>query len=106
MLLPSPVQPQQSAPANATAAYPNDSEGLRQLLNNTLVAAKKEDQSELLSMIRETEIPSLGAGSGTATDPLIFGSVVLLLTLVAAAAVSIPARRAASTDPIVALHNE
>ena len=42
----------------------------------------------------------------TATDPLTFGAVVLLLTLVAAAAVSIPARRAASTDPIAALHNE
>jgi putative ABC transport system permease protein len=42
----------------------------------------------------------------TATDPLTFGTVVLLLTLIAAAAVSIPARRAASTDPIVALDNE
>jgi ABC-type antimicrobial peptide transport system permease subunit len=42
----------------------------------------------------------------TATDPLTFGIVVLLLTLAAAAAVSIPARRAAFTDPIVAIRNE
>jgi putative ABC transport system permease protein len=42
----------------------------------------------------------------TATDPLTFGAVALLLILVAAAACSIPARRAASTNPIVALRNE
>lgn len=37
---------------------------------------------------------------------LTFGTVVLILVLVAAAACSIPACRAASTDPIVALHHE
>ena len=42
----------------------------------------------------------------TASDPLTFTAVVLLLTLVATAACYIPARRAASTDPIVALHYE
>lgn len=42
----------------------------------------------------------------TANDPLTFGTVVLILVLVAAAACSIPACRAASTDPIVALHHE
>jgi TonB family protein len=38
--------------------YPNNSEGLRQLLNDMLVATKSEDHSELLSMIQETEIPN------------------------------------------------
>ena len=42
----------------------------------------------------------------TATDPLTFAAVVLLLTLVATAACSIPARRAACTDPSLALHRE
>ncbi len=58
MLLPAPVQPLPSAPANTTVAYPNNSEGLRRLLNTMLVAAKRDDQSELLSIIRETEIPN------------------------------------------------
>jgi TonB family protein len=58
LLLPPPVHPQLSSPVNATAAYPNNSEGLRQLLNNMLMAVKREDQSEVLSMIRETEIPN------------------------------------------------
>ena len=42
----------------------------------------------------------------TATDPLTFLAVVLLLTLVATAACSIPARRAACTDSSVGLHRE
>lgn len=44
--------------ASRTARYPNNSEGLRLLLNNMLAAAKSEDKSELFSMIRETEIPN------------------------------------------------
>jgi len=40
------------------AAYPNNSEGLRRLLNNMLDAAKSEDRSKLQAMIRETEIPN------------------------------------------------
>jgi TonB family protein len=58
LLLPSPAHPQLSSPSNTTTAYPNDSEGLRQLLNDMLVAAKGEDQSKLQPMIRETEIPN------------------------------------------------
>jgi TonB family protein len=57
LLLPSPVHPPLSAQSSATTSYPNDSEGLLQLLNNMLVAAKSDDQSKLKSMIRETEIP-------------------------------------------------
>jgi len=57
-LLPSLVHTQQSAPVVTPAAYPNNSEGLRQLLNNLLLAAKREDWPELQSMIRETEIPN------------------------------------------------
>jgi TonB family protein len=52
------VHAQQLSPAAATIAYPNNSEGLRQLLNNMLLAARREDESELQSMIRATEIPN------------------------------------------------
>ena len=52
------VHAQQPSPAAATIAYPNNSEGLRKLLNNMLLAARREDESELQSMIRETEIPN------------------------------------------------
>ncbi len=54
------VQPhaQQPSPAAATIAYPNNSEGLRKLLNNMPLAARREDESELQSIIRGTEIPN------------------------------------------------
>ena len=42
----------------------------------------------------------------SAYDPLTFGGVAILLTIVAIAACYIPARRVMRTDPIVALRYE
>lgn len=56
--LPTQFHAQQSPPAISTVAYPNNSEGLRELLNNMIVVAKKGDREQLQSMVREMEIPN------------------------------------------------
>jgi TonB family protein len=56
--LPSPFHAQQSPPTVATIAYPNNSEGLRGLLDNMLNVAKKGDKEQLQSLIRKLEIPN------------------------------------------------
>lgn len=57
-VLPLQIHAQKSPPAAATIAYPNKSEGLRELLDNMLAAAKKGEKEQLQSMIRELEIPN------------------------------------------------
>ena len=47
-----------SVQATSTASYPNDPNGLRQLLEEMLVAARQNDDTKLQSLIRETEIPN------------------------------------------------
>jgi len=42
----------------------------------------------------------------TATDPLTYGGVAMLLAMVSMVARYIPARRAARVDPLVALRRE
>jgi TonB family protein len=58
LFLPSPIHSQLSSTGNTTTPYPNDSEGLQRLLNDMLIAAKREDPSKLRSMIQESEIPN------------------------------------------------
>lgn len=56
-----------------------------------------------LAIRRFIEAQLYGVG---ATDPLVLGSVVIVLALVALAACGIPARRAARIDPVIALNDQ
>jgi len=52
------VEEAEGAQSISRASYPNNPNGLRQLLDAMLVAAKQDDHTELQSLIRETEIPN------------------------------------------------
>lgn len=56
--LPSQLHAQQLSRAVATIAYPHNAGGLRELLDNILVVAKKGDKPQLQSVIQELEIPN------------------------------------------------
>jgi TonB family protein len=43
---------------STTALYPNNTEGLRQLLHEMLLAAKDEDRAKLQSLVMDAEIPN------------------------------------------------
>lgn len=47
-----------STQASSTISYPNNAQGLRQLLDDMLLAAKQGDRAGLQSLIRESEIPN------------------------------------------------
>ena len=59
----------------------------------------------LLALILTRQMRSMIYGV-TATDPLTFGGVALLLILIATAACYVPARRAMQIDPMSALRHE
>jgi len=56
--LPAQLHARQSPPTVPTIPYPNNSEGLRALLDNMLDVAKKGDKEQLQSLLRELEIPN------------------------------------------------
>src|ERR1700751_1093095 len=56
--LPSQLHAQQKPSVVSTIAYSNNGDGLRELLDNMLVVARKEHKEQLQSMIRELEIPN------------------------------------------------
>jgi TonB family protein len=47
-----------SAPSRAVGVYPNNSGGLRQLLQDMLVAVKNDDRAKVQSLIADLEIPN------------------------------------------------
>jgi ABC-type antimicrobial peptide transport system permease subunit len=60
----------------------------------------------LAGALAATQVLSAMLVGVTASDPLTFGVVVLLLTIAGALGCAIPARRAMHVDPVIALRNE
>jgi putative ABC transport system permease protein len=88
----------------ALGAQPSDV--LRLVVGHGAKLASAGVIAGVLASLALTQLMSNLLFGVSATDPLTFAAVALLLAIVALAACYVPARRAAALEPLVALRNE